>query len=234
MVFAALVCWHGSTVESACHWPVAITDWRSGIKPLTEAANWHNTFSNWQASPNPWLSQEHLWRAVRQSEPPFSGCSAKTPPKDPSWCDHHMYAMLWMSSSQTKPYTKPLQQQLSQNGINWPNSHFPVESVPTLFPFLHLCSLLHTLVINHVVGMCLSESLSKWMQLIHSEKAHFLFLGYQKLQETALTGSRRPWEGTEENRDGAQEIVGAMSECGKRAEDSCLLLGQEWAIRPAQ
>lgn len=138
-----------------------------------------------------------------QSEPPFSGCSAKTPPKDPLWCDHHICAMLWTSSSQTKPYSKPLQQQFSQNGINWPNSHLSVESVPTPFPFPHLCSLLHTLVINLVVGMWLSESLCKQMQLIHSEKSLFLFLGYQKLQETGLTGSRRPWEETEENRDGA-------------------------------
>lgn len=104
-------------------------------------------------------------------------------------------------SSQTKPYSLPLWQQVPQNGINWPNSHVPVESVPSPFPFPYLCSLLYTSVINHVVGMWVSESLCKWMQIIHSKKPHFLFLGYQ---ETGLTGSRRPWERTG-SKDGAQE-----------------------------
>lgn len=233
MVFAALVCWHGrpcsllfidkllsqtgdlgASLSQGCQLAQYIFQLGRKSQPLTVPR------ASLEGSESVWTS--FLWLLCKDTT------------KDPLWCDHHMCAMLWMNASQTKPYSKPLQQQFLQNGINWPNSYFPAESVPTPFPFPHLCSLLHTLVINLVLGMWLSESLCKWMQLIHSEKPRFLFLGYQKLPKTGLTGGRRPWEGTEENRDGAQEIVGAVSECKKRAQDSCLFLGQEWAIRPAQ
>lgn len=209
MAFAALVCWYadsgvGFSLMSCYH---KLEIWEQASHRGCQLAQYIFQLASKFPPPTvPGASLEgsgSVWTS-------FLWLLCKDTPKDPLWCDHHMCAMLQMNSSQTKPYSKPLQQQFSQNGINWPNSHFPTESVPTPFP--HLCSQLHTLVINLVVGMWLSESLCKWMQLIYSENPHFLLLGYQKLQETELKGSRRLWEGTEENRDDAQEIVGAVSD----------------------
>lgn len=226
MVFVALVCWHGRP------WSLLFIDeLLSQTGELRESLS-HRLptgtmpFPSGKQVPTPAVPGASLegsegslnllsWAALQRNH-------QKTPPGVAITCVQ--------CSSQTKPYSLPLWQQFPQNEINWPNSHIPVESVPSPFPFPHLCSLLYTPVINHVVGVWLSESLCKWMQIIHSKKPHFLFLGHQ---ETGLTGSRRPWEKTG-NKDGAQEIVGAGSECRKRAQDSCLFLGQEWAIWPAQ
>lgn len=230
MVFAALVCWHGRL------WRLLLADeW------LSQTGDLGSSFS--QRLP------QYIFQLASKSQP-LSVPGASLEGSEAAWT-----SLLWLLCKDTtkrlilvwpshvcnamdellsKLYSKPLGQQFSQNGINSANSHFPVESMPTPFPFPHLYSLLHTLFITHVVGMWLSESLCKWMQLIHSAKPHFLFLSYQKLQETGLAGSSRPWEGTEENIGHAQEIVRAKSECRKRAQDSCLFLGQEWATRPTQ
>lgn len=151
MVFAALVCWHGTLWSLLCADELLsqTEDLGASLSQRLPAGTIHFPTGKKVPAPDcPRSISGGQWGSLLSL-----AALQKTPPKYPSWCDHHMFAMPWMSSSHTKSYSKPLTQQFFQNGINWPNSHFPVESVPTPFPILHLCCLLHTLVISHVVGM---------------------------------------------------------------------------------
>lgn len=177
MVFAALVCWRGTL------WSLLFID-----KLLSQTGDLETSlsqglptgticFPTWAGKSQPWLSQEHLWSAVRQSEPPFSGCSAKTPPKDSSWCDHHMCnasAELLSDKALLKATVAAVFPKWDQ--LTWQ----PLPSRISAYSFFFPPSLLSA-TNSYVVGIWLSESLCKWMQLIYSEKPNFLFLGYQKI-----------------------------------------------------
>lgn len=181
---------------------------------LTKALTWQYIFFNGPGSPNLWLPQvclqsEEVWTPCS----PFSGCSAKIPPKDiiPVWSSPCMQCSRW-APAKTKLYSKTLCQQLSPDGMHRPNRHFPVEG-PTPFPFPRLCSLLHTPVIYH---MGLSGFLYGWIQPFKAAKKIFFFFFWR------LDWQAEDYEkGLRKTRNGAQ---------GKDTRLMSLLLRQHWAI----